>query len=332
MRSPGHSSTPSSRGGVVQPRQHVLGVVVHPHHPLALQRQQAGRAHRVHAHERVRSRGRSAKWRRRERLHALHERLLRAGRQQDHPHARDRLVAQRARQAEQHGYAAEVVVGARHHLARADVGHGRRVARAQDHPGAAQPRRSRTGPPAATSAGPATAPHIVGGVVFAFSTRPGSASAAPAAGRRRTPGPCGRRRGGRARPPLRGVGIADPGHHVRGHAPAQEAAPKPLPAAGDVVGHGGGGERAGQHRLPAPAASGPPARPWRRAARPATSTCRARARARRPPRRPPRAARPRSARRHGPRPTTPSRARWPPGVRRAPATGSGRAGPRRVVG
>ena len=47
-------------------------------------------------------------------LHPLHERLLRAGGEQDHAGALGkRIVAQRARQREQHGHTREVVVGAR---------------------------------------------------------------------------------------------------------------------------------------------------------------------------------------------------------------------------
>ena len=110
---------------------------------------------------RVRSVGQVGEVAAREGLHALHERLLRPGREQDHPQPlRGRLVAQRARQREQHGDAGEVVVGARAPRSRRPMSPSRPCSPAQRKVPTRRSARSPSSEPTATSSGPADrAPH-----------------------------------------------------------------------------------------------------------------------------------------------------------------------------
>ena len=133
-----------------------------------------------------------------ERLHALHERLLGAGRDEQHAQPADRLLAQQPRDAEQRRDAAEVVVGARDDRARADLRERRRGAE-RDAPrrrGAAS--REPVSPPSATSSRPAEdGEHHRRRRVRALE-QPGEALAEELAGPAgRTAGSSARRRGGR---------------------------------------------------------------------------------------------------------------------------------------
>ena len=139
VRIPRVISTPASAAAVGEGVPHVLGVVAHLQHPLALQHDQRWTAEHLEAQH---LRALPIELREvalAERLHALAERLLRAGRQQQHAQPLDRLLAQPRRERDQRPHRAEVVVRARHHRAGADVRHHDGGTEGQRHPGAHHP-------------------------------------------------------------------------------------------------------------------------------------------------------------------------------------------------
>ena len=112
---------PRSLSAARQPVARRGRVVVHPQHPLALEQDRL-RAADALEHDEARALARQrARMARDEAAHALHRRLLAAGREEQHAHALGRLLAQHPRQLEQHGDGGEVVVGAGHDGARRDV-------------------------------------------------------------------------------------------------------------------------------------------------------------------------------------------------------------------
>ena len=138
-----------------------------------------------------------------QRAHPLHERLLRAGEDEQH-HATPAggAAASPCASAEQRGDAGRVVVRAGDGRAQADVDHRRHVAAPSRRAEAPQPRRSAEQRPERRPApGRPTAPHIVGGVVFASPSSSGGAERPRAGALGGRPARSARRRGARrARP------------------------------------------------------------------------------------------------------------------------------------
>ena len=200
-----------------------------------------------------------------ERLHPLHERLLGAGGQQDHPQRR-RTGSSRSERASESSTATPVRLSlAPGTTARAaDVGHRGGVARAEERrrSGAARRRPSRA--PSATSQRPADgAPHRPGrGVRVLGELREAAQQRA-------------RQLGMEHQARVRGVVVGDHDDGALGVLGArsrprrswwsrcgQQRAPEPLLPAGDVVGHRRRGEQAAGHAGDAPeACPGQPPRP-----------------------------------------------------------------------
>ena len=232
-------------------RQEVLGVLVHPHHPLALERQQVGRAHRVHAHEaRACPSGRSGKWRRpkacmpsmNDSSDPVDSRITRSP-------SGGRLVAQRARASDSStATPVRLSLAPGTTAARADVRHRRRVARrrGRSRRGAARAAQaaSRRPPPAARRPRPTWSPAWC---------RPrrgpsGSGAAAPAASSGWNTRPEWAASWWDTTTTVRSASSGPSlGHDVRGGSRGQQGAPKPLAPAGDVVGHGRRREQARRH-------------------------------------------------------------------------------------
>ena len=247
-----------------------------------------------------------------ERLHALHERLLRPARHEQHAHARSGLLGETAGQLDQGDHPGRVVVGPGHDSRGADL--GEHAGRARGDHAARQPQPALpVSAPSAASAGPAKTGNINGGLVSLRSIRAGNRRQANAgipgvedqAGlgrvvvRDQHHGPAGVRR-----PHLRDdvVGVA-PGSRRRtwcsppvmsSHTPAAAVAEAPCPPRGCVPRRA---RRARRRR------SGAQAAPSSRHA-PARSRCAPRRRAR--------PGGPRPTRRLGARPARPRAGGWRP--------------------
>ena len=148
----------------------------------------------------VRSRSAGARMAPREAAHALHERLLRAGRDEQHAHAR-RPARSRSSRASSSSTATrgQVVVGARHDACAWRCRRTRQRVPSGDTCPSRRSRPARVSAPSATSAGPAATSRIIcGEVVLARRTRPGR--------RRRRSGSA---RGAEDQPAVGGVVVGD---------------------------------------------------------------------------------------------------------------------------
>ena len=184
-----------------------------------------------------------------EALHALHERLLGAGGEEDHAHAAHGLLAERVRQGHDRPHGAEVVVGARA---------PRRGCRCRPSPpwprrrracrGAGGPRRPERPPERREHRAEEHAEHDREALVRLLVQPRREAHTEPRQRRVEDESAVGGVVVGDEHERALGIAVPGLGHHIPGGAVGQRRTAEPQPPAARVVPHRRGGERAHQRR------------------------------------------------------------------------------------